>query len=60
MDVQGTRVETFTPNVSPLIVVPLAIGNMLEQQSNILNSLDEHVSEEPTKNDKAINKQMIP
>ena len=55
--------ETFTPNVSPPIGVPLVIpqfDNMLEQQSNILNPLDEHVSNEPTKNEKAINEQMIP
>ena len=31
-----------------------------KKQCNILNPLDEHVSEEPAKNEKAINEQMIP
>ena len=55
--------ETFTPSVSPPVVVPLVVPrfhNMSEQQSNILNPLDEHVSEEPTNNEQAINEQMIP
>ena len=34
VDVQETRVETLTPNVSPLVIVPLIVPgfcNMLEQ-----------------------------
>ena len=55
--------ETLTPNVSPLVIVPLIVPrfcNMLEQQNNILNQLDEHASEEPANNEKIINEQMIP
>ena len=49
VDVQETRVETFTRSVSSTVVVPLVVPwfcNMLEQQSNVLNPL-EHGSEEP-------------
>ena len=63
MDVQDTRVEILTPNVSPPVSVPLIVPgfcNMLEQQSNILNPLDEHASEEPANNEKTINEKMIP
>ena len=55
--------ETFTPCVSPLVVVPLVVPqfrNMLKKQSNILNPLDEHVSEELANNEQPINEQMIP
>ena len=55
--------ETFIPNVSSPVIVPLFVPqfcNMLEQQSNILNPLDEHASEELANNEKTINEQMIP
>ena len=51
--------ETFTPSVSPLVVVPL-FYNMIEQQSNILKPLDEHVGEELDNDKYVVNEQMIP
>ena len=63
VDVQETRVETFTPSVSPPVVVPLIVPqfrNVLEQQNNILTPLDEHVNDEPTNNKQATNEQVLP
>ena len=63
VDVQETKVETFTPSVSPPVVVPLIVPqfrNVLEQQNNILTPLDEHVNDEPTNNKQATNEQVLP